>query len=204
MSQSGDTKQHISSLIEANDVVLFMKGNRSMPQCGFSGKIVQILDAIVPEYETVDVLADPEIREGIKEYSSWPTIPQLYMKGQFVGGCDIVVDLYASGDLHKKLGLEAPERTVPTIHVSDGAAQRLREYADRDPDRSLHLTIDARFQNSLSLAPRQENEIEVEANGVTVLMDPVTAQRANGLSIDFVETLTGSALKMENPNTPST
>jgi monothiol glutaredoxin len=84
-----------------------MKGNRRMPQCGFSATVVQILDHLIPEYTTVDVLQDPEVREGIKAYTQWPTIPQLYVKGEFVGGCDIVREMFQTGELQKTLGVEA-------------------------------------------------------------------------------------------------
>jgi monothiol glutaredoxin len=80
-----------------------MKGTRSFPQCGFSATVVQILNQLVPSYETINVLTDPAIREGIKEYAQWPTIPQLYVKGEFIGGCDIVKEMYASGELQKLL-----------------------------------------------------------------------------------------------------
>src|SRR5690606_4110129 len=116
------TRQRIDALIASAPVVLFMKGTRRQPQCGFSATVVRILDELIPEYATVDVLADPAIREGIKVYSSWPTIPQLYVKGEFLGGCDIVKELYGSGELHEKLGLPVPERRVPTLHVTDAAA----------------------------------------------------------------------------------
>ncbi len=97
------TRARIDGLVKGNGVLLFMKGNRQRPQCGFSATVVQILDSLLPEYRTVDVLADPEIREGIKEYSSWPTIPQLYLGGEFQGGCDILVEMYESGELQEKL-----------------------------------------------------------------------------------------------------
>ena len=97
------TRARIDGLVKDNTVLLFMKGNRQRPQCGFSAQVVQILDSLVPEYRTVDVLADAEIRDGIKEYSSWPTIPQLYVAGEFQGGCDIVTEMYQSGELQQKL-----------------------------------------------------------------------------------------------------
>jgi monothiol glutaredoxin len=200
---SQQTRERIESYIQGNDVVLFMKGNRSMPQCGFSGKVVQILDSLVQDYATVDVLSDPDIRDGIKEYSAWPTIPQLYLKGEFVGGCDVITELYATGDLHRQLGLQAPERKIPTIHLSEAAAARIREYTQRAPGKELKLAIDARFQASLGLAPRQEHEVEVEANGVRVLMDYSTAERADGVSIDLVESATGASFKIDNPNAPA-
>ena len=99
MSLDDTTRQRIQATIESSPVVLFMKGDRSMPQCGFSARVVQILDSMLPEYATVNVLADPAIREGIKEFSAWPTIPQLYVRGEFVGGCDIVTEMYQSGEL---------------------------------------------------------------------------------------------------------
>ena|SRR3990167_1282070 len=85
--------------IESNDVVLFMKGNSKFPMCGFSAAVVQILNTLGVEFKTVDVMQDMELREGIKTYSNWPTIPQLYIKGEFVGGCDIVREMYESGEL---------------------------------------------------------------------------------------------------------
>jgi monothiol glutaredoxin len=100
------TRKKIESIIASDDVVLFMKGNRQMPQCGFSATVVQILDHLIPDYTTVDVLRDPEVREGIKAYTQWPTIPQLYVKGEFVGGCDIVREMFQSGELQKTLGVE--------------------------------------------------------------------------------------------------
>ena len=96
---SEDIKNKIGSQIEQNKVILYMKGTKDMPQCGFSARVVQILNSHGVDYEAVDVLEDPEIRQGIKEYSNWPTIPQLYVDGQFVGGCDICVEMDLSGEL---------------------------------------------------------------------------------------------------------
>ena len=91
----------IKELIDANSVVLFMKGNPKFPQCGFSSVACQILDATGAPYETIDVLQDPDIREGVKVFSNWPTVPQLYVKGEFVGGADIMREMYESGELSK-------------------------------------------------------------------------------------------------------
>jgi monothiol glutaredoxin len=99
MALSETTRQRIATLIESDRVVVFMKGNRRVPQCGFSAQVVQILDAHLPAYTTVDVLQDAEIRQGIKEFTNWPTIPQVYVDGEFVGGCDIVTEMYQSGEL---------------------------------------------------------------------------------------------------------
>ncbi|HGG57972.1 MAG TPA: Grx4 family monothiol glutaredoxin, partial [Nannocystis exedens] len=97
-------KTKISSLIASDRVVLFMKGSRFQPQCGFSATVCGILDAMIPEYTTVNVLADPAVRAGIKEFSAWPTIPQLYVDGEFIGGCDIVREMEGSGELATLLG----------------------------------------------------------------------------------------------------
>jgi monothiol glutaredoxin len=102
-----DVKERIDSLVKANDVVLFMKGSALFPQCGFSSRAVAILDHLGVPFETVDVLQDQEIRVGIKEYSDWPTIPQLYVKGEFVGGSDIMMEMFESGELQQLVAAEA-------------------------------------------------------------------------------------------------
>jgi len=94
-----DTNERIAALVSANDILLFMKGTPLFPQCGFSSRAVAILDHLGAPYETVDVLADQEIRQGIKAFSDWPTIPQLYVKGEFVGGSDIMMEMFESGEL---------------------------------------------------------------------------------------------------------
>ncbi len=89
----------LQSIVDNNDIVLFMKGTPDFPQCGFSGQVVQILDYLGAPFKGVNVLADAEIRQGVKDYANWPTIPQLYVKGEFVGGCDIVREMFQSGEL---------------------------------------------------------------------------------------------------------
>ena len=96
-----DTNTRIGEIVNGNDVVLFMKGTALFPQCGFSSRAVAILDHLGVSYETVDVLQDPEVRNGIKAYSDWPTIPQLYVKGEFVGGSDIMMEMYEAGELQQ-------------------------------------------------------------------------------------------------------
>lgn len=108
MNLSDAIRNRIGSIIASDRVVLFMKGTPQAPQCGFSASVIQILDRFLPSYTTFDALDDPEIREGIKAYSSWPTIPQLYVDGEFIGGCDIVQEMFASGELEKTLRGETP------------------------------------------------------------------------------------------------
>jgi len=101
-----NTKEFIENEIKSNHVVLFMKGTKIFPQCGFSGRVVSILNTLNADFVTHDVLEDPDLRQGIKEFSDWPTIPQLYIDGEFIGGCDIVCELAESGELANMLGIK--------------------------------------------------------------------------------------------------
>lgn len=98
-----DINNRIGGIVNSNDVVLFMKGSALFPQCGFSSRAVSILDHLGVQFETVDVLQDPEVRQGIKQYSDWPTIPQLYVKGEFIGGSDIMMEMFEAGELQQLL-----------------------------------------------------------------------------------------------------
>jgi monothiol glutaredoxin len=110
----------IRTTIETNDVVLFMKGTKMMPQCGFSSRVAGVLNFMGVEFRDVNVLADPEIRQGIKDFSDWPTIPQLYVKGEFVGGCDIVTEMTLSGELDQLLEAKG-------VSFDKAAADKIRE-----------------------------------------------------------------------------
>ncbi len=103
MSSDPATQEKISTLVKSNPVMLFMKGTRAVPQCGFSAQVVAILDRTGPDYVTYDVLADSAVREGIKEFSRWPTVPQLYVRGEFIGGCDIITEMFQTGELSETL-----------------------------------------------------------------------------------------------------
>jgi monothiol glutaredoxin len=102
-----DAQARIADLVGKNGIVLFMKGTALFPQCGFSSRAIAILDRLGATYEAVDVLQDPEIRQGIKAFSEWPTVPQLYVRGEFVGGSDIMMEMFESGELQQLLGVEA-------------------------------------------------------------------------------------------------
>ena len=106
-----NVQDKIKQQIAQNDIVLYMKGTPQAPQCGFSGRSVQILEACGAKFAAVNVLADMEVREGIKQYSNWPTIPQLYIKGEFIGGCDILTELYQKGELQKMVANAASAKT---------------------------------------------------------------------------------------------
>ncbi len=115
-----DAKQKIEETVKANDVVLYMKGTKSMPQCGFSSKVAGVLNYMGVDYADVNVLADENIRQGIKEYSDWPTIPQLYVKGEFVGGCDIITEMTLSGELDQLFEANG-------VTYDKDAAEKIRE-----------------------------------------------------------------------------
>ena len=196
-------KSRIESLIESDRIVLFMKGTRMQPMCGFSAATIGILDSMTPEYTTFNVLEDQGIREGIKAFSEWPTIPQLYIDKEFVGGCDIVKQMFNNGELHEMLGVDAPDRTPPEIAVSAAAAAIIANALDANPGNAVHLSIDGRWQHAFNLGPMEGHEIRAESNGVTLLFDVASAQKAKGLSIDVEETVQGTAFKIDNPNAPS-
>ena len=195
-------QSRIESLVESDRVVLFMKGTRMQPMCGFSAATIGILDSLVPEYTTFNVLEDQGIREGIKAFSDWPTIPQLYIDREFVGGCDIVKQMFNNGELHEMLGVEAPDRTPPEIAVSDAAAAIIANALQANPGSAVHLSIDGRWQHSFNLGPMEGHEVRAESNGVALLFDVASAQKAKGLSIDVEETVQGTAFKIDNPNAP--
>jgi monothiol glutaredoxin len=115
-----DAATQIKETITANDVVLFMKGTKSMPQCGFSSRVVGVLNYMEVEFADVNVLADEELRQGIKDFSDWPTVPQLYVKGEFVGGCDIITEMTMSGELDTLL-------TENGVKFDKDAAEKIRE-----------------------------------------------------------------------------
>ena len=202
MSLDPALRSRIESIIASDRVVLFMKGSPDSPQCGFSAQVVSILGRLIPSYGHFDVLSDRDVREGLKEFSNWPTIPQLYVGGEFQGGCDIVKEMYASGELHQALGLEVAAVTPPSVTVTDAGAKLLREATQRQGG-ELHVAIDAGFKHSLSLAPRAGHEIAATSNGITLLFDRDSASRAEGLVIDAADSGGGrQALTVDNPNAP--
>ena len=204
MSADEAIRERIDSLIASDRVVLFMKGTREQPQCGFSATTVGILDSLLPDYVTVNVLEDPAIRDGIKAHSDWPTVPQLYIDKEFTGGCDVVKQLFNAGALHEALGMEAPDRTPPEIEISDAAAEVMRNALKGQPGMSVHLSIDGRWQHNFALSPAEGHEIRAESNGVEILLDVGSAQKARGLKVDMVETLQGTGFDINNPNAPGT
>ena len=202
MSLDPALRSRIESILGANRVVLFMKGQPTMPQCGFSAKAVGALSDLGVEFAHVNVLADNEIREGIKVYGDWPTIPQLYIDGELIGGSDIILQMAASGELSSVLGLPAPDRTPPSITVTPAAVEMLKGVLADAPGAALQLSIDARFQPDFQLAPFDANAIAAESNGLRVQFDLASARRAEGITIDWVDDIRGKGLAIDNPNAP--
>lgn len=204
MSLEPAVRERIENQIASHRVVLYMKGNPKMPQCGFSARVSGMIDQLLEgDYASYNVLEDESIREGIKEYGNWPTIPQLYVDGELIGGCDIVTEMYNAGELHEIFGLEKPDRTPPDIEISDKAAEKIREFLEAYPGNHLHFSIDSGWDAQFQVGPKQGHEIETESAGITVLMDLASAQRARGARIDWVETMEGEGLKLDLPGAPA-
>ena len=203
MELTTEVRDRINSIVTSGPVVLFMKGSAEAPQCGFSAQVIRVLNRVLPTYQTFDVLADGELREGVKVYSDWPTIPQLYIKGEFQGGCDIINEMYQNGELHAALGLEVPAAEAPEIEISDSAAEMLEQARVQQPG-ELHLGVDAAFRHSLFFGPVEEGEIKSSSNGFDVFMDRDSALRAAGLVLDLQpgQGGRGNELRIDNPNAP--
>lgn len=199
MSLDPATRERIETLLKDHRVVLFMKGDRRQPMCGFSASATNTLNELLPEYHTVNVLEDPEIRDGIKAYGDWPTIPQLYVEGELVGGADIIRQMYASGELHTLFGATPPDRTPPEITITDKAAEAIRNGIANAQGLALHLEIGPDHSAGFQLAPAGDHDIVVSANGIEVHFDPGSAQRAKGIVIDWVSTVQGEGLSLKFP-----
>jgi len=203
MSLDPTLHARIETLLNAHPAVLFMKGSPQMPQCGFSAKAAAALDAIGADYAHVDVLSDEAIREGIKRYGDWPTIPQLYIGTELIGGSDIIAQMLGSGELSQALGLPPPDRTPPQIAITPAALDMLRAAMDKTAgDLALNIEIDRNFRPRLNLAAPDPDAISQDIEGIRVQCDLASARRGNGLTIDFADDLRGRGLVIDNPNAP--
>lgn len=204
MALSDTTRTKITKLLSDHEIVLFMKGSRQQPRCGFSATVIGILEGLGATYKDIDVLSDPALRDGIKEFGNWPTIPQLYYKGTLVGGCDIVRELDQTGELASSLGMPAVQVTAPRLRVSDTAAAAIREaQAQADPGQSVRILVQQGGRShDLMFDHPQPSDFKVEAGGVTFLFDRASARLADGLAIDFVDGPEGGGFSLDNPNAP--
>ncbi|HXW60508.1 MAG TPA: Grx4 family monothiol glutaredoxin [Myxococcota bacterium] len=198
-----DIHNKIDELVKRNHVILFMKGTREQPQCGFSRQVVDVLKRLVADFVTVDVLSDSAMREGIKVYASWPTIPQLFVKGEFIGGCDIVLDLYRKNELQGLLGVEKAKKT-PSIKISERALNAFKNAMAKEPGDDIRISIGADFEHNLQFDTKNMDDFQISQDGVNLLLDPYSALRAENLSIDFNEEALESGFFFENPNEPPT
>lgn len=196
-------RKQIEDLVSQNNCVLFMKGTPKQPQCGFSSNTVKIIHELLGDnFITVNVLEDMGIREGIKEYGNWPTIPQLYINKELIGGNDIVTEMYNTGELQTLLGLPQPVREVPEISISEKAKDNILQGIENIGSHVLMLSIDSQFNTRFSIEDAKGYEIVADLDGIKLYMDIGTAKRANGIEIDWVDDLQGSGLVIKNPNEP--
>ncbi len=195
-------RERLTALVGSHDVVLFMKGTRDAPRCGFSAAVVEILDGLVDGYATVDVLSDPEVRDGIKVFSQWPTIPQLYVKGELLGGADIAKEMFASGELQKLLGVDVESVAAIELKVTitPAAVSALNAAHKNAPpqDRYLRLSVSKDFKHALGFGPARPGDVAAVCDGVEVRADAASAKRATGLVID----VESAGFRLNNPNAP--
>jgi monothiol glutaredoxin len=201
MTLDPSVHSEISNTISSDDVVLFMKGRRTMPQCGFSATVVQILNQYLEKYTTVNVLSNPAIRDGIKEFSEWPTIPQLYIKGEFVGGCDIVQDLENQGQLAGLLGSK-PSVEAPSITLTESAKTALDDAMEADEDKVIRIEISPDYRYNLGFDSAQEKDFKIESLDYTLLIDLASARRAENVVIDFQSNTDAAGFKITNDAEP--
>lgn len=204
MAVSEALASHITGLISSHRVVLFMKGTRLSPTCGFSAQVVNTLDHYLDDYATVDVIADPALREAIKEHSAWPTFPQLYVGGEFRGGAEIVAAMDESGELAALLGTSQRAPKPPAIHLDPAAAQAIRAIGATVPGAVVRMEISSGFHHELYFGDPDPADIIAESQGVFVHMDLASSRRAQGMSIHHVSGRGGAGFRIDNPNEPST
>ena len=196
------TRSKIEQQVTGNKVVLYMKGTPQQPMCGFSAKTIAMVTELVGDVATYDVLADQDIREGIKVYGDWPTIPQLYVDGELVGGCDIITEMYNSGELHDVLGVAKPDRTPPEVTITDKAAENIRAGMQGHDGLALHMSVDNEWRPAFTLQAPQPGAIVSQANGIELHFDLPSAQRAQGAMIDWIDAVDGSGLDVSLPAAP--
>lgn len=196
-------KQRIENFIKENHIALFIKGQKSAPQCGFSRQVVDVLLSLTNDFATFDVLADPDVREGIKHFSSWPTIPQLYINGEFVGGCDITLDLMAKGELPSMLGIEKASQ-APVINLTpaaQGAFERAIS-AEKEEGEMIRIIVPASFEHGLNFDRPKKNDFVLKIGSIELCIDPYSAARASNITVDYLEDKLQGGFSFDNPNAP--
>ncbi len=197
-------RSEIEVLVTKSRVVLFMKGSRHFPQCGFSASVVKMLEELGTKYETVNILQSQELRDGVKEYSQWPTFPQLYIDGKLVGGSDIVRDMHQAGELAKLIGSSAPKADAgpvqaPTFALSDAARVAILEaQKDEAPGEALRIEVAPGFGYELFFDAKKDGDLVLDAS-FPVVMDPESARRAKNIRVEFM----GGGFRIENDAEPT-
>ena len=148
-------KEKIDKLIKDHKILLFMKGFKHQPMCGFSARVVSVLNELGIDYHTENIFDDPQLRSGMKEYSAWPTFPQLYVDQEFVGGCDIITGMFESGELHTLLNVTREEVPLPTITITDSAINAFKAALQRY-DGEIHLEISPQFNYDIGVGPPEK------------------------------------------------
>ena len=202
MSLEAAMRKRIENLVQVDEVVLFMKGHRNAPQCGFSAQCVEILDDYRAHFCSFDVLADAELREAVKTYSDWPTIPQLYVKGEFVGGADILSQMHQNCELSAVLGQPRERPATPQVTITPAAAEQIEAALTDAEGDVLRLGVDYRYHNDLLVGPAEEDDVIVHSAGVALHLDPTSARRADKVVLDFVTDERGTGFAVDNPNCP--
>ncbi len=203
MAISEALSSHLTSLLSAHRVVLFMKGTRLSPSCGFSSQVVNVLDRYLDAYATVDVVADPSLREALREFSDWPTFPQLYVAGTFHGGTEIVHAMDASGELSTLLGASPRAPRPPVLHIDREAAEAIAAIGRTVPDAVVRMEISSGFHHELYFGDPSPDDVVAESSGVRVHLDLASSRRAEGLRIAHVKGAGGSGFRLDNPNEPA-
>lgn len=195
-----ELRAKLQAMVDSHDVVLFMKGTRQQPQCGFSNRVVSILEELEIDYQTYNVFSDPDIRSGMKDFSMWPTFPQLYIKQEFVGGCDLVTEMMQSGELPGMLGVTLEDVEPPTVHCSPNILNLFKESLATHGG-GIHIDVSKNFQYDIFIGPKSNGQVESIVDGVPFYFSRGSAKRANGISLDFKDGDNGGVL-IDNPNEP--
>ena len=195
-----ELRAKLQAMVDSHDVVLFMKGTRQQPQCGFSNRVVSILEELEIDYQTYNVFSDPDIRSGMKDFSMWPTFPQLYIKQEFVGGCDLVTEMMQSGELPGMLGVTLEDVEPPTVHCSPNILNLFKESLATHGG-GIHIDVSKNFQYDIFIGPKSNGQVESLVDGVPFYFSRGSAKRANGISLDFKDGDNGGVL-IDNPNEP--
>ncbi len=197
-------KEKIINYINREKIALFIKGTPQEPQCGFSAKIIEILDFFVSDYVSINVLEDEQVRNGIKEYSNWPTIPQLYVDQKFIGGSDVVSQMYDNGELLELFNIKKISKNfIFNIKITNDAKNKFINFLQNNNKISyFRLTINAKFEHKLSISILKQNDVISKNNDISLILDPVSATRVNNIIIDYKQIGFKEGFKIINPNKP--